>query len=128
MELDAPDVVAEVLQAFRRYETALIANDVATLDAFFWRDPRVVRYGLADAQHGFQEIAAFRASQAVASPPRTLERTVVTCFGPDFATVCTTFRREDASGKLGRQTQVWARVDGWRVVSAHVSMVDDPGC
>ena len=117
--------------SWRRWTTrsgaTLVGNDVAILDAFFWHDPRVVRYGLADVQHGFTEIAAFRASQPLASPPRSLERTVITTFGRDLATVCTLFRRADVSGELGRQTQVWARIDGgWRVVSAHVSLIPAP--
>jgi hypothetical protein len=124
VEVDLPDVVAEVREAFARYEAALIGNDAATLTAFLWPDPRVVRYGLADVQHGFAEIAAFRAAEALASPPRRLERTTVTCFGRDMATVCTLFHRDDAPGRLGRQTQVWARLDGWRVVSAHVSLIE----
>jgi len=120
--IDDPTVVAEVTDAFARYERALVENDMAALDAMFWNDPRVVRYGIADLQHGMAEIAAFRRTQTNGLP-RTLDRLVVTAFGPDLATASTLFRRPDAPGQLGRQTQVWARVDGWRVVAAHVSMI-----
>ena len=45
MEIDLPEVVAEVKAAFERYERALVANDVATLDELF-RDDRV-RFAMA---------------------------------------------------------------------------------
>ena len=52
---------------------------------------------------------------------RELERTVITAYGRDMATANTLFRR---GGRLGRQSQTWARMpEGWRVVSAHVSMM-----
>ena len=38
MQIDLPDVLAEVRAEFDRYEQALIANDVATLDAMFHDD------------------------------------------------------------------------------------------
>ena len=123
MAIDDPAVVAEIAAVFARYEAALVGNDVAVLDALFWPDARTVRYGIADAQHGMAEIAAFRRAQT-AGLARDLERTVFTAFGRDLGTACTLFRRPDAPGRLGRQTQVWARLDGWRIVHAHVSMID----
>ncbi len=124
LALDEPDVVAEVTAAFHRYEAALVAHDEATLNALFWDDARVVRYGVADAQHGWAEIAAFRATQAPMAGGRVLSRLVVTAFGRDLAVANTEFRRADAPGEPGRQTQVWARLaEGWRVVGAHVSVV-----
>lgn len=124
MSIDDPAVVAEIAAVFARYERALVDNDVAVLDALFWPDPRTIRYGIADMQHGLAEIAAFRRTQA-SGRPRDLERTVFTAFGRDLGTACTLFRRSDAPGQLGRQTQVWARLDGWRIVHAHVSMIDE---
>ena len=124
MLIDEPGVVAEITAQFARYERALVDNDVAVLDAMFWPDARTIRYGIADIQHGMAEVAAFRLTQA-GGLPRDLDRTVFCAFGRDFGTATTLFRRPDAPGRLGRQTQVWARIDGWRIVHAHVSMIDE---
>jgi len=124
MKIDLPEVVAEVRQAFERYEKAVVGNDVAVLDETFRVDPRTVRYGATEILYGFDEIAAFRAAR---SPPglRTLSRTVITTYGRDFAVASTLFERASAPGKIGRQMQTWARFpEGWRVVAAHVSLVD----
>ena len=37
MDINLPDVHAEVAAAFARYENALVTNDVATLQELFWR-------------------------------------------------------------------------------------------
>ncbi|MFL1463039.1 oxalurate catabolism protein HpxZ [Roseococcus sp. DSY-14] len=124
METDIPAVVAEVTAAFERYETALVTNDVATLDALFWRDPRVLRYGATEVLHGWEELAAFRASRPSKGLARTLGRTEIHSFGRDFAVANTTFTRE-GQARLGRQSQTWVRMpEGWRVVAAHVSWMD----
>lgn len=121
MEINIPDVLAEVTAEFRRYETALVTNDVAVLDETFWVSPLTIRYGAAENLHGHDEIAAFRASRPSQGLARDLVRTVITTYGRDFATANTTFRRGD---RIGRQSQTWVRMpEGWRVVSAHVSML-----
>ena len=127
MRINDPPVLAEVEAAFAVYETALVGNDVATLDRLFWTDPRTIRYGAGENLHGFAEIAAFRAARPPAGLTRTLERTVITTYGSDFATCSTLFRRESLPGRIGRQMQSWARFpEGWRIVAAHVSVIDDP--
>jgi hypothetical protein len=127
MEIDLPEVVAEVRREFDRYEQALVSNDVATLDAVFRDDPRTVRYGGAEILYGYGEIAAFRAGRSPAGLARAISRTVITTYGRDFATASTLFHRSSAAGKVGRQMQTWVRFpDGWRVVAAHVSMIDEP--
>ena len=121
MEIDNPAVLAEVTALFAAYETALVTNDVAVLDAMFWQHAKVVRYGATEILHGHAEIAAFRAARPSVGLARTLERTVITSFGQDFATASTTFTR---NGKTGRQQQSWVRLpEGWRVVAAHVSFL-----
>ena len=121
MDVNIPAVVSEVTAAFNRYEAALVANDVPMLDSFFWNDPRVVRYALADNGYGFEAIMQARRARAHVDLRRRLMRTVVTTFGRDFATVNTEFKREE-SGREGRQSQTWVRTaEGWKVVSAHVS-------
>ena len=127
MEIDLPEIVAEVRQAFAHYEQALVSNDVATLDALFRDDPRTIRYGGGENLYGHGEIKAFRAARAPASLARTISRTVITTYGRDFATASTLFRRTSMPGKVGRQMQTWVRfAEGWRVVAAHVSAIDEP--
>ena len=127
MEVDLPDVVAEVKAAFDRYETALVTNDVATLDAIFRDDPRTIRYGGAENLYGYNEIMAFRAARSPFGLARTIAKTVITAYGRDCAVASTLFHRDSAPGKVGRQQQTWIRFDdGWHVVAAHVSMIDEP--
>ena len=124
MEINRPEVVAEVTAAFARYEAALTGNDVATLDALFWDSAEVIRYGVSENLYGASEIAAFRAARPSVGLARSLSRTVITTFGRDFATASTLFHRGSAPGKIGRQMQSWARLpEGWRVVAAHVSLI-----
>jgi hypothetical protein len=127
MEIDLPDVVAEVKAAFARYEKALIANDVAELDAIFHNDPRIIRYGGTENLYGYREIEAFRAARSPAGLARTLSKTVITTYGRDFAVASTLFERASAPDKIGRQMQTWVRfAQGWQVVAAHVSLIDRP--
>ena len=113
--------------AFARYEKALIGNDVAELDAIFHDDPRTIRYGGTENLYGYGEIAAFRAARSPAGLARTLSKTVITTYGRDFAVASTLFERTTAPGRIGRQMQTWVRfAQGWRVVAAHVSVIDRP--
>jgi hypothetical protein len=125
MDIDIPEVRAEVEAAFAEYETALVANDVDTLDRLFLHAPTTIRYGIGENLYGHDEIAAFRSARSPAGLARRLEKTVVTTYGRDFATASTLFRRESAPGKVGRQLQTWVRMTGgWRVAAAHVSIID----
>ena len=127
MEIDRPDVIAEVKAAYERYEQALVTNDVAVLDATFRHDPRTIRYGIGEVLYGHKEIAAFRAARSPAGLARTTSKTVITSYGNDFAVASTLFHRSTSPGKVGRQMQTWVRFpDGWFVVAAHVSVIDDP--
>jgi hypothetical protein len=126
MKINDPKVVAEVTAAFERYEKALVTNDVAVLDELFFDDPNTIRYGVNENLHGYGEIKAFRAARSPAGLARKLERTKIATYGDDFATANTLFVREGGT-KLGRQSQTWVRTPaGWRVVSAHVSLIDKP--
>lgn len=123
MDVNIPEVVAEVTAAFRRYEAALVSNDTAVLDELFWDSPLTIRYGVAENLYGHPEIKAYRAARSPTGLARELERTVITTYGRDMATANTLFRR---GGRLGRQSQTWARTpEGWRVVSAHVSLMPE---
>jgi hypothetical protein len=127
MEVDRPDVLAEVTAAFERYERALGENDVAALDQLFRVDPRTIRYGGGENLYGHAEIAAFRGARSPAGLARTISRTVITTYGRDCAVASTLFHRASVPGKVGRQMQTWVRFpDGWHVVAAHVSMINEP--
>jgi hypothetical protein len=127
MEIDLPEVVAEVTAAFARYERALVSNDVAVLDSIFRDDPRSIRYGGGENLYGYAEIEAFRAARSPAGLARTLSKTVITTYGRDFAVTSTLFHRPTMVGKVGRQMQTWVRFEeGWRVVAAHVSVINEP--
>lgn len=127
MDIDLPEVVAEVEEAFARYERALVTNDVAALDAMFKDAPTTVRYGATENLYGFAEIQAFRAGRSPAGLMRTLSRTVITTYGRDLAVAATLFHRDAAPDRTGRQMQTWVRFpEGWRVVAAHVSVIDTP--
>lgn len=123
VELDRPDVVADVRAVFDTYERALVAGDVAVLTELFWADPRCQRYGVADRQSGADEIAAWRHTHPSVPPGRTLWDTRVLAVDDRTAVVTTLFGYPDGLAE-GRQTQVWVRLgEGWRIVSAHVSEV-----
>lgn len=123
-EINRPEVVAEVTQAFRRYEKALMANDVPALNELFWNSPHTIRFGLAEQAYGHAAIAGVRAARDPKDLARTLSRIVITTYGDDFATASCEYRR-DVSGRFGRQMQTWVRMaDGWRVVAAHVTLFD----
>ena len=126
MEIDEPEVVAEVEAVCARYEQALNDDDVPVLQELFRNDPRTLRYGVAEILYGWQQIADFRANRGPLSFRRTLEKVVITTFGRDFATANCEFRRLNAPGRLGRQSQTWVRMpEGWRVVAAHVSFLEE---
>ncbi len=126
MDIDIPEVKAEVEAVFARYETALVTNDVPVLDELFWVSPATVRFGATENLFGAEEIAAFRAGRSPVGLSREVLRTSITTFGRDFATASITFRRH-GSARIGRQQQSWVRFpEGWRVVAAHVSLLDAP--
>jgi hypothetical protein len=127
LEIDIPEIVAEVRQAFEDYEKALVNNDVDKLDELFRDDPRTVRYGVSEVLYGYDAIKAFRAARSPVGLGRTLSQTSITTYGRDFATASTLYQRPSAGAKIGRQMQTWVRFpEGWRVVAAHVSLMDPP--
>jgi hypothetical protein len=122
-EINLPEVVAEVSAVFRRYEEALVNNDVAVLDELFWNSPHTLRYGVAENLYGHDAIREFRAARSPANLQRDILRSVITTYGKDFATANIEFRRA-GSEQTGRQSQTWMRTAaGWRVVAAHVSLM-----
>ena len=127
MDIDLPDVLAEVAEQFARYEKALVSNDVAVLGELFRVDPRTLRYGIGENLYGHDAITAFRAARPPAGLMRTTAKTVITSYGRDTAVASTLFYRDSAPGKVGRQMQTWVRFpQGWKIVAAHVSVIDEP--
>jgi hypothetical protein len=123
MEINLPEVLAEVELQFARYEQALTGNDMAVLDELFWDSPLTLRYGATENLYGIDAIRAFRAARPAQGLARALLKTVITCYGRDVATANVEFQREGAA-RPGRQSQTWLRTpQGWRVVAAHVSLL-----
>jgi hypothetical protein len=127
VEIDLPDVLAEVTAQFARYEQALVSNDVAVLDELFREDSRTLRYGIGENLYGYDAIMAFRAARSPVGLSRKTAKTVITSYGRDTAVASTLFYRETLPGRVGRQMQTWVRfAEGWRIVAAHVSIIDEP--
>ena len=128
MEVDLPDVLTEVTGEFGRYEEALVSNDVAVLDELFRDDARTLRYGIGENLHGYDAITAFRAARSPAGLMRKTAQTVITSYGRDTAVASTLFYRDAwGGGRVGRQMQTWVKFpEGWKIVAAHVSIIDDP--
>lgn len=127
MEIDLPEVVAEVRKAFDAYEVALVNNDVDALNRMFRDDRRTIRYGVNEVLYGYDAIKSFRVARSPVGLGRTISQTVITTYGRDFATASTLYERPSAAGKIGRQMQTWVKFpEGWRVVAAHVSLMDPP--
>jgi hypothetical protein len=127
MVINDPSVVAELRAVFDAYEAAFVANDIDALDRFFLHEPTTIRYGVADMQLGMEQLRAYRLSVAPVGLARDLRGTVITTYGSDLAVASTLFFRDRHPGKTGRQMQTWIRTaDGWRIVAAHVSVIDSP--
>jgi hypothetical protein len=127
MEVDLPEVLAEVTEQFGIYEKALVSNDVAVLDSLFRADARTLRYGIGENLYGYDAIMAFRAARSPVGLMRKTARTVITTYGRDAAVASTLFYRDSLPRKVGRQMQTWVRfAEGWKIVAAHVSIIDEP--
>jgi hypothetical protein len=127
MQVDLPDVLAEVTEQFTRYEKALVTNDIAVLDQLFRADSRTLRYGVGENLYGYDAIMAFRAARSPIGLNRKTAKTVITTYGRDTAVASTLFYRDTLVGRVGRQMQTWVRfAEGWKIVAAHVSIIDEP--
>lgn len=124
MEVNRPDVVAEVSALCALYDAALKANDVAALVGFFWDDEHAIRLGVTEELYGNEEINAFRKARVVNFADRTNMRETLVTFGDSFASSAVEFSVTVAgAARHGRQSQIWVRFPdiGWKIVSAHVS-------
>ncbi len=125
MLINDPATVAELEELYPLYEAALVDNDVETLTAMFWASPYAVRLGAGENLYGVDEIEAFRKSRPAVNLARRMGRLEVVAFGKDFGSITLEFERDTPAGIVrGRQSQVWVRLrEGWRIVSAHVSIL-----
>ena len=123
LEINIPEVVAEVTAAFQRYEHALVKNDVEVLDSLFWNNPNTLRFGIAENLYGYDAIASFRSSRPPMDLTRRTQEYEDRQLWTGFATANTEFQRV-GSTMTGRQSHVWVRTDeGWRIAAAHVSLM-----
>jgi hypothetical protein len=125
MNVNEPDVLAELSALYPLYEKALVENDVETLTRLFWASPLAMRFGVTENLYGTDEIEAFRKARPSAGLARTIKRLDIVAFGHDFGSITLEFERV-TGGKVihGRQSQVWVRLpEGWRIVGAHVSLL-----
>ncbi len=125
MKIDLPEVVAEVSAAFARYETALVTNDVATLDELFHDDARTLRYGGGENLYGYAAIKSFRAGGSPAgtgahdgaNPHYYLWPRPRRCLDLVLS-------RQRARQGRPADADLGAFRGGWRIVAAHVSVID----
>ena len=125
MIVNDSEVVAELRALYPLYEQALVTNDVEKLVEMFWDGEQVMRFGATENLYGPEELEQFRKSRPSANLARTVKRLEIVTFGRDFGSITLEFERETPKGKVfGRQSQVWVRLSqGWRIVSAHVSLL-----
>jgi hypothetical protein len=122
-EVNIPQAVAEMNEAFAAYERALVANDIEGLNELFWDSRLTLRYGVRELLYSHAEIAKFRRDRGPVDQRRILRNTRITTFGRDFATANTEFL-PFGTERIGRQSQTWVKTDGgWKIVSAHVSFL-----
>lgn len=122
--INDPEVLAELESVFNEYEKAFVANDIATLDRLFWNSPHTLRYGAAENLYGYEEIKAFRSERPANNLARVIIRKSLVTIGNDFGVANMEFSRA-TTNRIGRQSQTWVRFpDGWKVISAHVSLMD----
>ncbi|MEJ8826314.1 oxalurate catabolism protein HpxZ [Variovorax humicola] len=124
IDINLPAVLAEVEAVFAQYQQALVRNDIAVLDMLFWNSPHTLRYGAGENLYGYEAIREFRKGRPAVNLEREITATSITSFGQDFAVTNVEFKRA-GSDRVGRQSQTWVRMpEGWRVVSAHVSLMN----
>jgi amidase len=109
---------SEAIDAFWRYEKALMANDLDELDHLFAND--AMRGDAAGILSGHDAISAFRKGRGGAPKRTILHVSEVRIDDVSSLIIAIT---EPFTGGRGQQTQLWARVEGsWKVRAAHVAL------
>ena len=123
MEVNIPEIVDEVTEAFNSYEKALTENDVEMINHLFWNDRKTLRYGPNGTLISHEVLANFRRNRPTNGVQRVLKNISIVTFGRDYAVANTEANYKNVSG-TGRQSQTWVRTaEGWKIVSAHVSFL-----
>ena len=123
MEVNIPEIVDEVTEAFNSYEKALTENDVEMINHLFWNDRKTLRYGPNGTLISHEVLANFRRNRPTNGVQRVLKNISIVTFGRDYAVANTEANYKNISG-TGRQSQTWVRTaEGWKIVSAHVSFL-----
>jgi hypothetical protein len=124
-QINLPDVLQELHHLYHQYEKALVENDVETLVDMFWASSHVMRFGVTENLYGHKELEAFRQARPATNLMRTITRLEIVSFGRDYASITLEFKRDTPNAIVrGRQSQGWVRLpEGWRIVSAHVSLL-----
>lgn len=109
LQVDLPDVRAEVEALFARYQQAFVGNDAEAMTGLLWQSPQAMHHGAGRDVDG----------------TRAILRTRLTCFGRDYATSLIEFSRQGVQG-VGREGHAWARLpQGWRIVAANAGGPSD---
>jgi hypothetical protein len=123
MEVNIPEIVDEVTEAFNSYEKALTENDIEMINHLFWNDIKTLRYGPNGSLISHEALANFRRNRPTNGVQRILKNTSIVTFGRDCAVANTEANYKNVPG-TGRQSQTWVRTaEGWKIVSAHVSFL-----
>ncbi|MGD9944159.1 MAG: oxalurate catabolism protein HpxZ [Burkholderiaceae bacterium] len=122
-DVNLPEAVAELTEAFHAYERALIGNDIEGLNDLFLDSSLTMRYGVKELLYSHAEIAQFRRERGPVDQRRSLRNTRITTFGRNMGTANTEYV-PFGTERVGRQSQTWIRTArGWKIVSAHVSFL-----
>lgn len=113
------DAPPGLVQAVLAYERALVADDLASLAAFFEPGPDTLRSDASGLLVGHDAITAFRGARGGVGPRVVTELRLVHA-GDDWLAVSL---NAPAGGGRGAVTQLWRLSDdaGWRIVAAHVT-------
>jgi len=87
LEINRPEVVAELRALYAQYEAALVSNDAEVLTRMFWASPHAMRFGITENLYGSAQIATFRKSRPGVNLARTVRRLDIVAFGRDHASV-----------------------------------------
>src|ERR1035438_6025064 len=93
MQINDPEILAELKALYPKYEAALMANDAETLTRMFWASPHAMRFGVTENLYAIEEIEAFRKGRSPANLARTVRRLDIVTFGRDFGSVTLEFER-----------------------------------
>lgn len=117
---DSNTIPSGLLAAFHAYETALLSNDIDTLNSLFAPGPDTVRGDGTNLLIGYDAIVGFRSART-SIPTRRIDQLLVRTVNENCALIMAS-TIEPSTNATGLQTQLWSRNGDWQVVAAHVSL------